>query len=482
MLDITQIGKRAVASVIALTSRTFLLNVINFLGVLALTIFLTREEFGVFIITSTIVDILAYFSDIGLAGALIQKKTKLKKSEIEATFTLQELLVLSGIAMGFLFAGPIQRFYQLDQSGLWLFYALLVAFFMSSLKTIPSVLLERKLKFEKIIIPQVAETLVFNTLIVSLAWLGYGIKSYIVAVLARAVVGTVIIYILVPWRPRLRFSLKAVKSLFSFGIPYQMNSVLAVFKDRVSLLVLGKILGLEAMGVLGWAEKWSNLALRYFLDATVKVAFPMFSRLQHEIDKMKRSLEHFIYFISTMVFPFLAGAYVIMPRIVAIIPKYAKWELGLPTFNLFLISAGVAAVSTFLTNFLMAIGKINQVVGLMVFWTITTLSLYPLLALKYGVIGVAMGSVIISLTAVITYLLVRKVVKFQLLMNVLPGLLASGIMIVVIKAVDQYLPLNMKGLVSMIIFGGIVYLGSLYLINGKKLKNQVRTFIHYAKA
>ncbi|MFC1627026.1 oligosaccharide flippase family protein [Patescibacteria group bacterium] len=482
MLDITQIGKRAVTSVIALTSRTFLLNVINFLGTLALTIFLTREEFGIFVITSTIVDILAYFSDIGLAGALIQKKTKLKKREIEATFTLQEILVLSGISIAFLVSGPIQRFYQLDQAGIWLFYALLIAFFMSSLKTIPSVLLERRLKFEKIIIPQIAETLVFNSLIVSLAWMGYGIKSYIVAVLARAVVGTVIIYILVPWRPRLRFSLKAVKSLFSFGIPYQINSVLAVFKDRVSLLVLGKILGLEALGILGWAEKWSNLALRYFLDATVKVAFPMFSRLQHELDKMKKSLEHFIYFIATLVFPFLAGAYVIMPRIVQVIPKYSKWESGLSTFNLFLISAGVAAVSTFLTNFLMAVGKIKQVVGLMVFWTIMTLSLYPLLALKFGVIGVAMGSIIISLTSVITYLLVRRTVKFKLLINVLPGLVASGIMIVVVKLIDQYLAANVKGLMLMMGLGVIVYLVSLYLINGKKLKDQINTFVKYAKA
>jgi len=482
MLTVSQIGQRAIKSVIALTSRTFFLNVVNFLGTLALTIFLTRREFGVFVITSAIVEMLNYFSDIGLAGALIQKKGRLKKKEIEATFTIQELLVLLLIGVALIFSKVIQKFYGLDQTGLYLLYSLLIAFFMSSLKTIPSVLLERRLRFEKIIIPQIAETIVFNGLIVSLAWMGFGIKSYIVAVLGRAIVGVVTIYILVPWRPRIRFSLKAVKSLLGFGIPYQLNSVLAVFKDKVSLLVLGKILGLEGMGILGWAEKWANLTLRYFLDATLKVAFPLFSRLQHKLDKAQKSLEHFIYFIATLVFPSLVGAYLLMPYIINIIPKYTKWQPGLTTFNLFLISAGLAAVSTFLTNFLMAMGKIKWIIGLMVFWTISTLTIYPILANKFGIVGVAIGSLIIGLTSIITYLLVKKVVKVNLLVNILPAFVSSMIMLVATKLIQSYLPLSLKGAGIMIVFASLVYIISLMLINGKKLKQQINIFLNYAKA
>jgi O-antigen/teichoic acid export membrane protein len=481
MLGITKIGQRAVRSVIALSSRTLVLNIINFIGALALTIFLTREEFGIFVLTSAIVEMLTYFSDIGLAGALIQKKGKLKSEEIEATFTVQELLVLLMIGLALVLSGPISRFYGLSQSGLYLFYSLLIAFFLSSLKTIPSVLLERKLKFEKIIIPQIAETVVFNGILVVMAFMGFGIKSYIVAVLLRSIVGVVAIYLLVPWRPRIRLSIKAIKSLLSFGIPYQMNSVLAVFKDKVSLLILGKILGLEAMGILGWAEKWANLALRYFLDTTIKVAFPLFSRLQHEKEKASQSLESFVYFIATLALPVLAGAYLLMPRIVLTIPKYIKWQPGLTTFNLFLISASIAAISTFFTNFLMAMGKIKQVVGLMIFWTALTLSLYPVLALKFGYEGVALGSIIISLTSGIAYLLVRRVVEFKLLINVLPGLIGSFLMIVIVKAVDQFLPVGYIGIVMMVLVGVLSYIGSIMIINGKRLKEQVKLFVSYAK-
>ncbi len=481
MLTLQKIGQRAVRSVIALSSRTLVLNVINFIGTLALTIFLTREEFGVFVLTSAIVEMLTYFSDIGLAGALIQKKGKLSKKEIEATFTIQEVLVLLMIGLALIFSKPIASFYGLSQMGLYLFYSLLIAFFLSSLKTIPSVLLERRLKFDKIIIPQIAETVVFNGILVVLAFMGLGIKSYIFAVLARAVVGVVIIYILVPWQPRIRLSIASIKSLLSFGVPYQVNSVLAVFKDKVSLLILGKVLGLQAMGILGWAEKWANLALRYFLDATVKVAFPLFSRLQKAKAKATQSLESFVYFIATLVLPVLAGAYLLMPRIVLTIPKYLKWQLGLTTFNLFLISASIAAISTFFTNFLMAMGKIKQVVGLMVFWTILTLSLYPVLGLRYGHVGVALGSIVISLTSVITYGLVRQVVQFELFSNILPAMFSSLVMIGVVKSVDQFLPIGLKGILLMMVIGAVSYSGCILLVNGKRLKEQVQLFLKYAK-
>lgn len=475
------LGQRAVASVIALTSRTFFLNLVNFVGAFVLTVFLTPAEFGIFIVTSTIVEILTYFSDVGLAGALIQKKDKLTDQEIEATFTIQQVLVGGGILLALAFSRLIQNFYQLDQVGLWLLYALLAAFFLSSLKTIPSVLSERGLKFDKVVIPQVVEALVFNLLLIVLAWQGWGIKSYIVAVLARAVTGTATIYILVPWRPRLRFALAPVKRLLSFGVPYQANSLLAVFKDKVSLLILGKILGLEGMGILGWAEKWATLPLRYFLDASVKVAFPLFSRLQDDVGRAKMSLERALFFITTTTFPLLAGAYLVMPQLIELIPKYTKWEPGLTTFRLFLISAAIAAVSTFLTNFLTAMGKVVSALGLMVMWTTLTLAAYPFLALQFGYEGVAFGSVAIGLTAFVPYLLVRKLVAFNLLKQVLPALVGSLTMGIVLFLIIPLLPVSLLSLLLTFVIGAIVYVGTLFIISKRALLAEARVFLTYAK-
>lgn len=475
------LGHLATRSIVTLTSRTFILNIINFIGAFALTVFLSPSDFGIFIITSTVIDILAYFSDIGLAGALIQKKEKLLDKEIYATFTIQMGLVSLLIFIASFFSKTFQSFYSLDKVGVYLYFALLISFFFSSLKTIPSVISERNLKFENIVIPQIIETILFNLIVVFMAISGFGVKSYIVAVLVRAISGTITIYYLVKWKPKFSFDFKSVKHLLSFGVPYQMNSLIAVFKDRVSILILGRILSLEAIGILGWAEKWANLPLRYFMDSSIKVAFPLFSRLQDGLDKAKLALEKAIYFIATFIFPTLAGAYLLMPTIIEVIPKYSKWQPGLSTFNLFLISASIACISTFFTNFLTAMGRVKQNLYLMLMWTILTLGLYPLFAQNLGHQGVALASVLISLTSIITYILVNRIIKFNLIRQIYPSLISSIIMILIVRFVMPILNSGIMALLEIVILSISIYTASILLIDRKNLLNQISLFIGYVK-
>ncbi len=474
-------GKRAVSSVLTLTSRTFFLNLINFTGAFALTIFLSPGDFGIFIVTSTIIDILTYFSDIGLAGALIQKSEEPSDDEINATFTIQMALVTISIIIALIFSNKIVGLYNLDQLGLWLLYALLISFFFSSLKTIPSVIAERQLQFSKVVLPQIIETIFFNVVVIFMAWKGYGILSYVVAVLSRAISGTIVIYLLIPYRPKLRFSLSAIKGLLRFGIPFQLNSFIAVLKDKVSLLILGKILGVQALGLLGWAEKWANLPLRYFLDASTKVSFSLFSRIQTEHEKLKSALENSIYFISVLIFPMLAGASIAMPILTEIIPKYSKWTPALPVFQLFLISAAMASVSTFLTNTLTALGKVKSVLGLMIMWTVLTLVLYPALAYRMGITGIGLASVIISASSVVPYLLVKRHITFALVPQILPALLGSLIMLAVLGWAQNFIPVSWFGFGLVVAIGITVYVAVLLIIDRTRLLERGKTFIQLAR-
>lgn len=204
-IDIELIKRRSMTGIVALTTRTFLLQIISFTATFLLTIFLTPAIFGVFYVVSAIISFLGYFSDIGLAAALIQKKAELSERDLITTFTIQQILVLSVVIIALFFSQGIISFYKLDSSGLWLFRALVVAFFLSSLKTIPSVILERRLNFQALVIPQIFETLAFYFVAVILAWRNLGIASFTWAVMARAVTGLIIIYLLQPWRIRLGY-------------------------------------------------------------------------------------------------------------------------------------------------------------------------------------------------------------------------------------------------------------------------------------
>ena len=77
MIDIKNIKKRSLTGIIALSGRTFFMQIVAFVATFLLTIYLEPSEYGVFFIVSAAVNFLIYFSDIGLAAALIQKKSKL---------------------------------------------------------------------------------------------------------------------------------------------------------------------------------------------------------------------------------------------------------------------------------------------------------------------------------------------------------------------------------------------------------------------
>src|SRR3989338_8342863 len=218
-VNIETVKKRTVSGAALLTARTFLIQAISFSASILLTVFLNPVQFGVFFLVSAVINFLAYFGDIGFAASLIQKKEKLTDLDLKTIFTTQQVMIAVLILVVLMFSSLIKNIYGFGEDGVYLLWALAFSLFLSSLKTIPSVLMERKLEFNKLIIPQIAETVIFNITVVYLAWKGFGVSSFVAAVLFRGLSGLVVTYIVSPWMPSFSFSLKSFKGIMKFGIP-----------------------------------------------------------------------------------------------------------------------------------------------------------------------------------------------------------------------------------------------------------------------
>lgn len=474
------IKKKAVQGVVVLTGRTFLLSVLSLVATGFLTVFLDPSEFGVFWIVSAVVNFLAYFSDVGLAASLIQKKKDVSREDLKTTFTVQQILVVILLVILFLGTPFFVKYYSLSIEGKYLLYSLGVSLFFSSLKTIPSVLLERDLNFGKLVIPQVLENLVYNLTAVFFAWKGFGVRSFTYAVLIRGFVGLFAIYIIKPWLPRIGIAKNSLKKLLKFGVPYQLNTLLATLKDDGMTVALGGILGTSGIGLLGWAQKWGQAPLRFFMDHVIKVTFPAFSRMQDEKDHLKRSLERSIFFICFLVFPTLAGLLVLSPLLVEIIPRYEKWRPALIPLYFIGINTIFAAVTTQLTNLLNSIGKIKITFKLMIMWTLLTWAIIPVLAIRYGVSGAAAGYSLVGASSIVAIYIVRRQIRFSLLDSVFkPGFtaLAMSLVLLVFRGV---LPVTLSSVWLLIGVGMLFYLFIMYLIFGvsiiEDVKKGVKTF------
>lgn len=473
-ISLDTVKERAVKGVVALTGRYFVLYLITLIAQGFLGAFLTSAQFGVFGIVSAIVNFLVYFSDIGLAASLIQKREQVSDADLKTTFTVQQVLVISLLTVIFLSSGKIQSFYHLDSSAIYLLYALGGSFLMSSLKTIPSVLLERRLRFEVLAISNILESIVYNLTLVVLAWKGFGITSFSIAVLARGITGLIALYVFQPWMPSFAISRSSLSKLLKFGIPYQINTFIAVVKDDGLILVLGKIMGLDSLGILVWAQKWIQIPLRVVLDNVSRVTFPAFSRMQDEAESLKRSVTRSIFFITFLTFPAVVGIVLIFPIVMQSVVRYHQWLPAILPITLLSINVLFASVSTQLTNVLNATGRIKTTSALMVMWTILTWGLVPFLATRYGVNGASLGYALVGTSSIVVIIIVKRFVDFSLTSSLVKPFLATIVMAVTLLVLRHFLPANLVSVAILIATGTTTYIATILMLVGASLVDDAK--------
>ncbi len=474
MMDAKAVQQKLTRGFLSLTLRKAVLDVISFVTIyVILASVLPFSLLGVFVIASGILTFFSYFSDFGLAGAIIQKK-EVTEDDLKTTFLIQEIIAALITVLVWFFAPVLAQYYNFDEGGMWLIRILGIGFFLTSLKVIPSVILERELRFEKVVWTDIIEAIVFNGLLIYLSFNNYGIWAFNWAILAQRITGLITIYTLAPWKVRVGFSKQAARELFHFGIPFQLNSLLALLKDRLTPLITAFILGSEKTGYVSWAQGIANRPLEV-MSIVIRITFPAFSRLQHDKDALRSIVEKALFLTVTLLYPVLFGMMAVLPIFIEVMGKQ-KFQPTMPLIYIFIFASFWAIPSTTFTNVLSAVGKIKITLVLMVMWTLLTWILAPVFAFYFDYIGVAVAYLIISFTSIIPIVIVSRMYKIDVITTIIKPFLASALMAIILFAISLYLPKNILILVSLIILGGLIYSVAMFTIAKDKILETYRSF------
>lgn len=473
-MEVTNLKRKIAGGFLSLTFRKALLLGLNYLTInIVLARILPVSTIGIFNIASSVLAFFTFFGDIGLAAALIQKK-EIKPEDIRTTFTIQEILAFIILSLVWIGAPQLASFYVLDQMGMWLIRSLAISFFLVSLKVIPSVLLERELKFGPLVAVEVLETIVFNLILVLLTLANFSVAAFSFAVLARGTVGVIAIFSLAPWRVRVGFSSSSVKSLLNFGLPFQANSILALLKDRLVPLVIAKMVGSVGIGYITWAQSLAFLPLEA-MNIMIRVTFPAFSRLQGNSEKLGQILEDSLFVTSLVLYPMLFGLLAVAPSLIAHVVS-SKWQQALPLIYLFGLAAFFATLSSPFTNFLNAIGKIKITLRLMVMWTVLEWGLSPILTIHFGFLGVGIASAIISVTSIIPIIIIKKIADIKIIKNIWKPILASLVMAIFAFFLSHIFVYNFLSLVLVILVSAAFYSGLIFSLARQRIMNYLKGF------
>lgn len=469
------IKRRSFISTLSLFFQSGYSAVLGLIANLIVTILFKPATFGIYITVLSVISFLNYFSDVGLAASLIQKK-ELTKDDIKTTFTVQQIIIISLILFGFAMTNVVQNFYHFPQEGIYLYYSLLIGFFISSLKTIPSVFLERQIKFQKLVFVQVIENTVFYGLVSVLALMGMGLRSFTIAVIARAVIGLIIIYRISYWKPQIGISMQSLRQLLHFGLPFQASSFLALFKDDLIILYLGRVLGFEGLGYIGWAKKWSDAPIRIVMDNVSRVLFPLISKFQEDKEKLRRISEKILYYQTALIAPILVGMMLTVSQLIYIIPNYQKWQPALPIFYILAASSLILSFSAPFMNLYNALGRVKTTFTFMLILTIAAWLTVPTLTTMFSYYGFAIAHFIISCILGILLIKVRRLLHVRILRSIYKPLVSSALMAIAVILLQQVFSENHIASFAMSIFyGALIYIVCMTQIFKINIRHELAT-------
>jgi O-antigen/teichoic acid export membrane protein len=419
--------RRAKSALALLALRTVLLQLMTLGGQVVLARSLEPKDFGVYAILRFALSFFVFLGDVGLGGALVQKKEKPTDDDIANVFTLQLLLASSVVVLVWSLAGFVDNAWpDLPTSGPWLLRVLAVDLLLTALRTIPSILMERTLQFAKLAFLDIVLSFAFYATAISLAVTGHGSESLIIAVLVQGVAGAVLAFALHPFLPRLRLNREVLRPIIKFGLPFQMTQVIAFLNGAVTPIYAGAALGARSLGLINWAQDTAYFPLKA-VEVVGRAAFPLYSRLQSNPRALGESFGRAVYLCAVAAAFFVALVFAMGGNIVHVIFTN-KWAPALPALYVYAAAISIGFYTPIIGALLNATGRPQLLFRLSCIWVALAWIGVFIATPRWGMMGYAFGYCFhVIVGNVLMFTLTPRLVPHSRVFRRLPGPLLGGV-------------------------------------------------------
>jgi O-antigen/teichoic acid export membrane protein len=406
-LDLTleDARRRWLRGLLALALRGGLGKLVSLASLVILSRLLAPADFGAFAIVLLPVGLALLLGDAGISAALIRRPGHLTAEDERAGFTLRLVLGLALAAMLATLAGPVGRLYRLEAGAVWALRALALSLCCDPLGLIPSVRLNRALRFDRLAWAEAGSLLVGQAAAIAAAFAGWGLASLVAGAVATSLAGMLLVNALAGWRPSFGVSRVAARSLLGFGLPYQAQGLLHLLMGRIVPALGGLVLSGGQVGYLVWAQdlaRWPRIPADY----TARVSFPAYARFQTDPAALNAMIAEALRLVSLTTFPAAALGIALAPALVPLVFG-PEWQPASAPLAIFLAQAPFDALATVLLPVIYASGDARRGLRLSLVWALLAWSASGLALLLAGGVP-ALAAALAATTAVMSVLILRS--------------------------------------------------------------------------
>jgi O-antigen/teichoic acid export membrane protein len=197
-------------------------------------------------------------------------------------------------------------------------------------------------------------------------------------------------YILAPHKPRLLFQGEAIKPLIRFGRWIFLSGLIAVIGGSLLQLVISRQLGVAELGLYYLATKLAFIPYEVSSEVIGSVAFPLYARLQADLQKVTRAFRTLLVGMSALIFPVCALMIALAPSLVENVLG-EKWAGTVPVIRLLVLLNIVGLFGDAVSPILKGVGRPHQVLMTEMVQSFLLIGLAWYLTGTFGITGAALA-------------------------------------------------------------------------------------------
>lgn len=387
-------------------------QLISFVISVILARMLGPEEFGVIALAMVVISMATIFATMGFGASIVNAK-ELDPRAVNTIFIINVGIGLVLTIACVLAAPLIAQFYQNEQLGSVL-PVLSVIFIFSTAQAVHHSLLTRDMKFRQLAKRQVAASTIGGITGIVMAYQDMGVWALVGQALVSSFVNVLFYWYISSWRPTLAFSLTAIRPHWNYSNKLFMASILDNLYHRFDVILFGRIFSLSVVGNFNRARSLNQLIVRNSSQSVMKVLFPYLSKLQGNLEELRRVATKGLHVISFLSFGLIA-IFASCGNDLILFIYSEKWADSVPIFYWLVLGGFAYPLSALLVNVIRGNGNSGLFLQVEIIKKIITASTF-VVAWKFGLTTFLKALLVAQmLNVLVNMYAVRMEIKLELI-------------------------------------------------------------------
>ena len=278
---------------------------VQFIVMIVMARILTPEDYGLVGMLAIFLAVSQSLIDSGFSQALIRK---MDRTEID-NCTVFYFNIVVGLVLYLIlyFLAPlVAKFYDAPAITS-IMRVICISVIINSLVVVQRALYTVNIDFKTQAKASLSAAIVSGIIGITMAYKGFGVWSIVTQQLTNLGINAGLLWLFSKWRPRLLYSWKSFRELFSFGSKLMLSGLLDTLYKNIYTLVIGKVFNASSLGHYTRAHQFADFPSSNLTGIMQRVTYPVLCNIQEDDERLKNVYRRFLKLSAFIIFPLMLG-------------------------------------------------------------------------------------------------------------------------------------------------------------------------------